>query len=212
MEKSIETMWKEGFLNSNALIAPKVNDLYNKKSIHIIDKFQKMFLINIWGIIIGSTLLFIASYFVGALLAGGLVLVMMFWVAYTAYQELKALEKIDKGQSSYNFLKSFKDWLFKSIDRYGKMYSVVYPVLILVFYFGIWYSDMFAGMREKVAANTDDLVFGLHIHTTIVIIVAAVLMSIFSKAIHRKDVKTIYGGIIKKLDSALAEMEELRGE
>ena len=40
----------------------------------------------------------------------------------------------------------------------------------------------------------------------------AVLMSIFSKAIHRKDVKTIYGGILKKLDSALAEMEELRGE
>ncbi|MEQ8219221.1 MAG: hypothetical protein RH981_13365 [Arenibacter sp.] len=212
MEKSIETMWKEGFLNSNALIVPKVNDIYNKKSIHIIDKFQKMFLINIWGIIIGSTLLFIASYFAGGLLAGSLVLIMMFWVAYTAYQELKALEKIDKGQSSYTFLKSFKDWLFKSIDRYGKMYRVVYPVLILVFYFGIWYSDMFAGMREKVAANTNDLVFGLHIPTTIVIIVAAVLMSIFSKAIHRKDVKTIYGGILKKLDMALDEMEELRGK
>ena len=212
MEKSIETIWKEGFLNRDALIAPKVNDIYNMKSIHIIDKFQKLFLINIWGIIIGSSLLFIASYFAGALLAGSIVLIMMFWVAYTAYQELKALEKIDRGQSSYTFLKSFKDWISKSIDRYGKMYRVVYPVLILVFYFGIWFSDMFAGKREMVAANSNDLVFGLHIYTTIIIIIAAVLMSIFSKAIHSKDVKTIYGGILRKLDLALAEMEELRDE
>tara|TARA_R110002153_G_scaffold62845_1_gene168887 strand:+ start:446 stop:1084 length:639 start_codon:yes stop_codon:yes gene_type:complete len=212
MEKSIETMWKEGFLNNNALIAPKVNNIYNQKSIHIIDKFQKMFLFNIWGIIIGSSLLFIASYFAGALLAGSIVLIMMFWVAYTAYQELKSLEKIDKGQSSYTFLKAFKDWISKSIDRYGKMYSAVYPVLILVFYFGIWFSDMFAHKREIVAASTSNLVLGLHIPTTIIVIIMAVLMSIFSKAIHRKDVKTIYGGILKKLDSALAEMEELRGE
>lgn len=212
MEKSIETMWKEGFLNSNALIAPKINDIYNQKSIHIIDKFQKMFLFNIWGIIIGSSLLFIASFFTGALLAGSIVLIMMFWVAYTAYQELKSLEKIDKGQSSYTFLKAFKDWISKSIDRYGKMYRAVYPVLILVFYFGIWFSDMFAHKREIVAGSSNDLVLGLHIPTTVIVIIMAVLMSIFSKAIHRKDVKTIYGGILKKLDSALAEMEELRDE
>ncbi len=212
MEKSIENIWKEGFLNRDALIAPKVNDIYNKKSIHIIEKFKRMFLINIWGIIIGSSLLFIASFFAGALLAGSIVLTMMFWVAYTAYQELQALENIDKGQSSYTFLKSFKDWISKSIDRYGKMYRVVYPVLILVFYFGIWFSDMFAGKREMVAAKSNDLVFGLHIHTTIIIIIAAVLMGVFSKVIHRRDVKTIYGGILKKLDLAVVEMEQLRNE
>ena len=92
------------------------------------------------------------------------------------------------------------------------MYRVVYPVLILVFYFGIWFSDIFADKREMVAANSKDMVFGLHIYTTIIIIIAAVLMGIFSKAIHSKDVKTIYGGILRKLDLALAEMEELRDE
>jgi len=40
MEKSIETIWKEGFLESDALVAPKLNDLYNQKSIHIVDKFK----------------------------------------------------------------------------------------------------------------------------------------------------------------------------
>jgi hypothetical protein len=43
MEKSIETIWKQGFLNDDALVAPKLNDLYNQKSTHIIDTFNNLF-------------------------------------------------------------------------------------------------------------------------------------------------------------------------
>jgi len=210
MEQSIETIWKQGFLNSNALIAPKVNDLYNKKSMHIIDKFERLSLMNIRGIIIGASLLFVMSIFAGATLAGSIVLLMMLYIAYTANNGLKALVKIEKGQSSYAFLKSFKGWIANSIDQYGRMYRLVYPVLILTFYFGIWFSDVFESMRTTVAENSTDLILGLHIYTTILVLISAVLMSVFSKAIHKRDVKTIYGGILKKLDLALAEMEELR--
>lgn len=209
MEKSIEKIWQEGFLNTESLIAPKVNNLYDKKSLHIMAKFKKMFLNNIWGIVVGASLLFIGAYFVGALLAGSIVLIMMLYVAYTAYNDLKNLEKIDKAQSSYLFLKSFKVWIEQSIERYGKMYQVVYPILILAFYFGIWFSDSFADVRQKVSEHSN-LFFGLHLGTTIFVLTLALLMSIFSKSIHRKDVKTLYGGIMNKLDSSLAEMEELR--
>lgn len=209
MEKSIENMWKEGFLNSDALIVPKVNNLYDNKSIHITSKFKKMFHRNIWGIIIGSVLLFMGAYLIGALIAGSIILIMMTYVAYTAYKELKTLEKIDKGQSSYSFLKSFKEWIEQSIERYGKMYRIVYPVLILTFYFGIWFSDSLIDVRLEVNDHSD-LFFGLHLGTTIFVMIFALLMSIFSLTIHRKDVKTIYGGIMNKLDSSLAEMEELK--
>ncbi len=164
---------------------------------------------NIWGIIIGSVLLFIGAYLIGALIAGSIILIMMTYVAYTAYKELKNLEKIDKGQSSYLFLKSFKEWIERSIERYGKMYRIVYPVLILAFYFGIWFSDSLIDVRQEVSDHSN-LFFGLHLGTTIFVLTFAVLMSIFSMAIHRKDVKTIYSGIMNKLDSSLAEMEELR--
>lgn len=210
MEKSIESIWKEGFLNGKALIAPKVNDIYNKKSNHIIEKYEKMFLRNIWGIIIGASLLFIGSCFIGAMLAGGIILVMMLYVAYTAYDELQALKEIDKGRDSYTYLKSFKNWIDNSIERYGKMYRITYPIFLLTFYFGFWFSDYLDGTREDVAENTSDLIFGLHTYTTVLILFVAVLMSVFSKAIHRRDVKAIYGRVMKKLDVALAEMEELR--
>jgi hypothetical protein len=35
-------------------------------------------------------------------------------------------------------------------------------------------------------------------------------MSVFSKAIHRQDVQAVYGGILEKLNEALAEMKELQ--
>ena len=46
MEKSIETIWKEGFIKNDALVAPKLNDLYNQKSIDIVEKFKRMYKLN----------------------------------------------------------------------------------------------------------------------------------------------------------------------
>jgi len=211
MEKSIENIWKDGFLKAEGLVVPKVNDLYNRKSVHITDKFMRMFKVNIWAIIGASSLLWIASYFAGAFVAGSIVLIMMLYVANTANNEMEALKKLDKGQSSYAYLKSFRNWIENSTERYGKLYRLIYPALILTFYFGIWFSDALSGLREKVAESSNDLFLGVHIYSTIPIVIGAVLMSVFAKTIHREDIKAIYGGIIGKLDDAIAEMEELRG-
>ena len=43
MENSIKSIWQEGFLKNNDLIAPKVVNLYDRKSEHIIDKYKRMF-------------------------------------------------------------------------------------------------------------------------------------------------------------------------
>ena len=63
MKKSIETIWQEGFLNNEALVAPKLNDLYNQKSIHIVDKFKRMYKINIIAIIAFAFIILPLSYF-----------------------------------------------------------------------------------------------------------------------------------------------------
>ncbi|MFT4772301.1 MAG: hypothetical protein ACI9D1_002339 [Cryomorphaceae bacterium] len=210
MEKSIESIWKDGFLKREALVAPKVNDLYNRKSVHIIDKFTRLFRINLWAIITASVVLLGASYLAGALIAGSIMFITLMYIAYTAKFEMDALNKVDKGQSSYNYLKSFQNWLNRSIERYGKLYRIVYPTLILSFYFGLWFSDIFSGVRQKVAERTDDLFFGMHSYSSILVIIGALTLGFFAKAIHRQDVKFVYGGIIKKLDDALDEMEELR--
>ena len=66
MEKSIETIWKEGFLKSDALVAPKLNNLYNQKSKHTIDKLMRMGEINLVAIMIGAFSILVGSIFAGA--------------------------------------------------------------------------------------------------------------------------------------------------
>ena len=210
MERSIENIWKEGFINSEALVAPKINDLYNKKSIHIIEKYKRMFLINIWGIIAGASIVLIISYLIGALAAGLVLFLTLMAVAYSAKLDLDGLGKLDKGQSSYNYLTSFRDWINHSIEKYGSLYRFVYPIIILSFYFGLWHSDALEGIRLKVAENSDHLIFGMHIETTILMVGMAIVMAIFAKRIHREDVTLMYGKIMGKLDEALNDMEVLR--
>ena len=54
MEKSIETTWREGFLSPDALVAPRINDLCNRRSTHIVDKIQRMFKINQVAVVVGA--------------------------------------------------------------------------------------------------------------------------------------------------------------
>ena len=54
MRKNIEATWREGFLDPGALVAPKVNDLYTRKSTLIADRIQRMQRINEIAILIGA--------------------------------------------------------------------------------------------------------------------------------------------------------------
>ena len=66
MSKSIEAMWKQGFVSEGELSAPKVNDLYNRKSQNIVDKLQNMFAVNIKAIVIGALIMLVVMSLIGA--------------------------------------------------------------------------------------------------------------------------------------------------
>ena len=97
MEQSIETVWKEGFLKSDALIAPKVNDLYNRKSEHIVDKFTRMFKINLIAIVAGSFFVVAMSYLVQIPYMGLGLFVILNVLVVINKKLMKGLDKIDKN-------------------------------------------------------------------------------------------------------------------
>jgi uncharacterized YccA/Bax inhibitor family protein len=111
MERSIENIWKEGFLKSDALVTPKINNLYNQKSIHIIDKFKRMFKINLISIVAFSFIFLIVSFFVGIPITGVMIFVTLSVLVFINKKLLKGLDKIDKGLSSYQNLKTFNEWM-----------------------------------------------------------------------------------------------------
>lgn len=111
MKGSIETIWKSGFLDSKAPVAPKVNDLYSRKSKHVIEKFKRTFRINLNGIVIGGIVGPVGLLLLQMPISAVVMLVTLAVVLVVNKRELKALEKIDRSVSSYAYLKSFDRWM-----------------------------------------------------------------------------------------------------
>ena len=131
MTKSIEAMWKDGFVSEAHLTVPKVNDLYNRKSQNIVDKLKDMFETNIKAVIIGSVIILIMMSLVGAPFLGVYICALVLPVIIIAKKELKKSVNLSKGQSSYDYLMSFNNWLKSSIEVYSRYYKIFYPMLLL---------------------------------------------------------------------------------
>jgi hypothetical protein len=212
MTKSIETIWKEGFLNSDALVAPIVNDLYHKKSQHIVEKFKRMFRINLSAVLVGAILGVIGFALLKLPLVGiglALVLAVIFVVNKRLLTEL---EKIDKSVSSYVYLKAFDSWLRDQISINARMAKLYYPAIFLSLAFGFWFSPHGPRIPGILAGGVE---FGYQLNGIPVLMLVPVLLLtfvlwIFGDRIYQWDLNVIYGRVLKKLDEILTDMEELR--
>ncbi|NQU52865.1 MAG: hypothetical protein HQ522_10040 [Bacteroidetes bacterium] len=217
MEKSIESIWKKGFLNSDALVAPKLNNLYAQKSKHIIDKFNNMFRKNIIAIVISTFFALGFTYWTGIPYLGICMFFILNLLAIVNYKLWKSLEKINKNVDSFHYLKSFDGWMKEQVTMNRKFAKFMYPAFFLSILLGFWLGD-FGGtipgenLVENIITNYPNtiLVFGLPIYGILAIIATTVLLIIFGDNIYNFDVKLMYGRIFNKLDELVADMEELR--
>jgi hypothetical protein len=217
MERSIENIWKEGFLKSDALVAPTINNLYTKKSIHIIDKFKRMFKINLIAIVAFSFIFLIASFFVGIPITGILFFMTLTVLVIINKSLLKGLEKIDKGLSSYQYLKSFNQWIEKQVAINKSFASFMYPIIFLSMVIGFWFKDAEGiplGKRliSEVIKGFPDiyLIYGIPLIAIIAVVLIASLLAIFGGKIYQWDLNLVYGRVFKKLKELMADIEELK--
>jgi hypothetical protein len=217
MEKSIEDIWKEGFLKSDALVAPKINNLYNQKSIHIIDKFKRMFRINLIAIVAFSFIFLIVSFFVGIPLMGAIFFVTLMVLVIINKRLLSDLDKIDKGVSSYQYLKTFNEWMQKQITINKRMSRFLYPIFFMSIVIGFWFNDaegMPLGERlvGEVLYGFPDiyLIQGIPLIVIIVILLIISLLAFFGGRIYLWDLNLIYGRVFNKLEELMADIESLR--
>jgi hypothetical protein len=212
MTKSIETMWKEGFVNEAHLSAPKINDLYNRKSQNIVDKLQNMFAINIKAIIIGGIILFIFMSLVGWPFLGLYICCLLIPLIIIARRELKKSVNLDKGQSSYEYIMSFNNWLKSSISAYSGYYKVFYPL----FFLGTatqWIAtdtgkQMNAWLVEVLP--TDIIVLGQPYYILLALALLTLIIARYAEALYRWDLSIVYGRQFTKLEELITDMEALR--
>jgi len=217
MEKSIESIWKEGFLKSDVLIAPKVNDIYNKRSEHIVDKFTRMFKINLVAIVVGSFFVVGMSYAVNIPYMGIGMFIIVNVLVVINKRLMKGLSKIDKNVNSFQYLKTFDNWMKEQTSVNEKFSRFLYPLIFLSMVSGFWFGG-FGGdvpgdiMVNELLLSYPDLVlvFGIPLYIWLTGILITVLLAFFGGKIYRWDLNIVYGRVLRKLDEIIADMEELK--
>jgi len=219
MEKSIESIWKQGFLNSDALVAPKLNNLYNQKSIHLIDKFKRMFRINLNAIVAGSILFLGISYWVGIPIMGIGFFLTLCIIVIVNRKLYRGLNKIDKNESSYHYIKAFDNWMKQQISVNRIMSRFYYPLFFLSTVLGFWHSHFNGKLLGEAITNklllsypSIKLIFGVPLFIILGVVLLMVLLSYFGGKIYHWDFKLVYGGVLRKLDEIIVDMETLKNE
>ena len=216
MEKSIEHIWKEGFLKDDALVAPVINDLYNQKSIHIIDQFKRMFRINLIAIVVFSSLFLVVSYFIGIPVMGSIFFVTLMVLVVINKRLLNGLYHIDTGENSYQYLKNFNYWITHQVAINKRFSSFLYPIIFMSIVLGLWFKDAegtLLGERLviKIVQVFPDvyLVFGIPLIGIIGVLFMIGLLAFFGGRIYLWDLNVIYGRVFRKLDELLKDLESL---
>lgn len=211
MEKSIETIWKKGFLDSEALVAPKLNNLYNQKSKTIIDKLKRMMKVNIYAIVVYAFLILGVYAALGTPYTGVFIFFLLMGVCWISIKQGRTMKNIDAGLSSYDYLKSFNSWLKMAISNNAKVMRFFYPLVFLASLMPIVHALKAGEVTNAAILNSGfHLVYGIPTFTWIIALVIAILIYIFGGKIYKWDVNLVYKRIFRKLETMIAEMEELR--
>ncbi|MFK5890803.1 MAG: hypothetical protein QM486_08740 [Flavobacteriaceae bacterium] len=217
MEKSIETIWKEGFLESNVLIAPKLNDLYNRKSIDIVEKFKRMYRINIIAIILFAFILLPITLFTNMPYMGMPMFVLFMTITFFAIKFKNKLEAINKNTNSYQYLKTFDNWTQEMTAFNTKLSRFLYPYVFLSMVAGFWFGSFGGNIPGNDLVNkmliefpNMPMIFGLPLYAVLAFFIIIILLAFFGAKIGEWDLKIGYGRILKRLETLLADMEELR--
>lgn len=213
MEKSIEMIWKEGFLKNEDIVIPKIKDLYNQKSKNIIDKIIRMMKINIIALIVIAISLLIYTLIIGIPVLLGVFLLFLFIIPaiYSAIQ-MNNLPNIDKSENSYVYLKSFNNWLKEQITRYMMLSRFFYPICVLSASLILWFSEGREEIMGKLYNQFPDMVFiyGIPLYFILAVLLACLLIFVFSEKVYKWDINIVYGRVFRKLEEIISDMEELR--
>lgn len=212
MTKTIESMWKDGFMQETDLSAPKINDLYNKKSQHITDKLKRMYRTNIKLLIIGLPLGLVIMTIAGMPFLGLYMALMFGYIILEGKKQMKSFDALDQGQNCYQYVtavnQSFKDMSEHFINIYKKFYPLLFVGIFIQFLFSESSIELSALLVEKVSQGP--FLFEIHY---LLYVIGALLTGFFyliGGAIGKFDIDLVYKRIADKLDSLQKEMETLR--
>jgi len=201
-------------LNEKSLVAPKINDLYNKKSKDLVDKMKRMYRNNLIAIVSMSIVFPILYYFLDVIWQGVATSILLLLTAWYGIREKRRIKTLNHGATSLDYLKSFERLLKDALLGGEKVLRFTYPLYFLIAMSTIWSAWNKGELTSKMYQNFPEVIFigSVPLFALIIAGVATLLMLYFSDRIYRWDVGLIYGRVFRKLEETIAEMEKLKQE
>jgi hypothetical protein len=192
MEKAIETIWKEGFMEEKLIIPSKVNDLYNKKSKMLFEDLRKTSKWDQLSLVL-IAVVFLAFFSIrGEILLGIYSLAGLVSLFFVNKKHLDQLLAINQHDNCYTFLTSLRSGINKTIKYYTRLLTIASPLALgLGFLLYYW--------NQKIPQET-----------LIVALTVTVIMPLISITAYRLSNKLLYGSMLKNLDTMIEEMDELK--
>ena len=200
MENSIETIWTKGFLKEEALVAPRINNLYQKKSGLLIEKLKSTYRTDNKSIIPMAILAVIGFGVAGHLLTGLYIMTLMIGMFFLNRQKLASLERISIETSSYEYLLEYREMFLKLKTFYTRLLGFGLPVAGIAGYLlFFWNTPLLHDFLQLKPIYILGILIGV-----------GLLLSIIGVLAYRLSLKVVYGRFIQKLEEMIADMEELR--
>jgi hypothetical protein len=205
MDKSIENIWKNGFANKQ-LIIPKIEKLYNQKSIGYVEKIITGFKWEIFILIPTTVLTFLFNIWLGndnAIFWGIISSIPSLIWFFLGKSQLKSLIKLDYQSCSYDYLVSIQKKLI-SIRKFNRNLAIssvpilLFPLLIYTYF--------------NQAGKTIGEIFGVDglNYSTITIFLLLPIFTLLVAIIAQIHFKIIVTKTTAGIDTLIYEIEELR--
>lgn len=214
MDRPIETTWKEGFLHADAMVAPAVNDLYGRRSVHLVDRIRRMLKINRRAVVIGAPVLWLLLSSVGIPYSGAIICVPLLALMGYHWWRFGDMQAPDNSLNSYEYLKAFQGWLKDGTAGLRRIQRHIYPLCFLAIAIGLGASRGGQALIGAFIENYPDvyLVGGVPAILLAGVLVATAAIAFLGGMIYDFDVNMFYRPVFRKLDEMVADMEELRAD
>lgn len=200
MENSIETIWTKGFLKEEALAAPRINNLYQKKSQLLIEKLKRTYRIDNRSILPLAILAVVGFGVVGNVIVGVYVMVLMLAMFFLNKKKLASLESISINTTSYEYLLEYRQMFFQLKKFYIRLLGIGVPVAAILGYYLFFRKT---ALFDKFLQLNPMYLIGI-------ILLISLILSALGIAAYLLSLKVVYGRFIQKLDEMIADMNELR--
>jgi hypothetical protein len=202
MEKSIEQIWKGGFMNNKELTAPKINALYNQKSINLVDRLINNMKTELFTVIILGFVMAIFSMIAGNHIIWGILILLINSVWYIiSKKQLKDLNETQFNSNCYEYLIEISKKI-KKIARINKRNTILsVPLTLIPILVYTYYNNQDKTLGQILGIDIDLSKSYLFILIPIAMLIAYGLYIIYLKFNNR---------IENKIKSLIIDMEELR--